>query len=139
MDRFNRLSLGPGSIQYAVNTQDWKVRFFLALLAISETNAYLITNTMLKRNTKEPLDHVEFKKLLADALIFSPHRKRDLHAPTNSSVPDQPWDIGEHCFIRRSETRTNLVCVVCQKFRRRDTAIVYGSGAPRTNRSHLRC
>ena len=39
-DRFNRVALGPLSMQYAVRSADWKKRFFFALLGISETSAY---------------------------------------------------------------------------------------------------
>lgn len=41
VDRFNKLSLGPDSLQYAVRTLDWKTRFFFGMVGISESNAYL--------------------------------------------------------------------------------------------------
>ena len=44
VDRYNKLSLGPGSLQYAVRVLDWKKRFFFALMGMCECNAYLAYN-----------------------------------------------------------------------------------------------
>lgn len=41
VDRYNKLALGPGSVQYATYTKKWETRLFLAFIAMSETNAYL--------------------------------------------------------------------------------------------------
>lgn len=64
VDRFNKLALGPKSIQYVLKTNDWRVRMFLALLAISETNAWLLQNAMLERQGLTPVSHVDFRAQL---------------------------------------------------------------------------
>ena len=74
VDRFNKLCLGPNSIQHSVHTHSWATRVFLALLAMAETNAYLIHNHMLKRDGLEPISHHAWKEELAKALIFNPYR-----------------------------------------------------------------
>jgi hypothetical protein len=57
VDRFNRLALGPSSIQYCVRTLDWRKRCFFALLAMSVTNAYLATIACCKVECLTPPDH----------------------------------------------------------------------------------
>lgn len=74
VDRFNKLCLGPNSIQHSVHTHSWATRVFLALLAMAETNAYLIHNHMLKRDGLVPISHHTWKEELAKALIFNPYR-----------------------------------------------------------------
>lgn len=44
VDRWNRFSFGPGSIQNAMKTKSWHVRFFLAMLSACVTNAFLASN-----------------------------------------------------------------------------------------------
>lgn len=65
VDRFNRLALGPSSIQYCVRTLDWRKRCFFALLAMSVTNAYLATIACSKVECLTPPDHAQFVEELA--------------------------------------------------------------------------
>jgi hypothetical protein len=42
---------------------------------MAETNAYLIHNTLLKRDGLEPISHYEWKDQLAKAFIWNPYRE----------------------------------------------------------------
>ena len=42
VDRFNKLALSQqNSVQYGIRTEKWRTRFFMAMVAICETNAWL--------------------------------------------------------------------------------------------------
>lgn len=49
VDRYNKLALGPDSVQYAVRATQWSTRFFFAILAMCETNGYLAYNQVLRQ------------------------------------------------------------------------------------------
>lgn len=115
VDRFNKLSLGPNSIQFSVMTQSWTTRVFLAMLACSETNAYLIHNTMLKRDGRDPLSHNKFKEDLAQALINNPYREMPAVAGP-STCATQPSEVNNHVLLTRAPKKKNLVCVICQQY-----------------------
>ena len=72
VDRYNKLSLGPDSMQYATRTQDWKVRFFFGMVGMSECNAYL-AHTAGKHSRKlDPLSRTTWKVTLGDVLCRDP-------------------------------------------------------------------
>lgn len=58
----------------------------MALLAISETNAYLIHNTMLKRAGLAQVSHYEFKEKLAQALLDNPYCVVQAEGPSRSEA-----------------------------------------------------
>ena len=58
------------SVQYAVRTEKWRTRFFLATLAISECNAYLAyVHRSESQGEPDILSRVEWKLKLSNALI----------------------------------------------------------------------
>ena len=41
VDVFNKLALGPGSVQDSYQTRSWTFKFFLCCVSMAETNAFL--------------------------------------------------------------------------------------------------
>ena len=89
MDRFNKLALGTvSSVQYAIRTERWQVRFFLALLAICETNAFLAHNTRRQRVGDPLLSRMSWKQQLAIELAeFHTNRGKRMRAPVSEGEP----------------------------------------------------
>lgn len=139
MDRFNKLALGPNSVQYSVSTRDWRMRMFLSMLAISETNAYLLNNAMLMRDGQAALSHSDFKKQLGQALIENPYRG-DLNPNETfgQGNPTHLQDVTDHATISNRPGGTSLACVVC-KARGVKVAQYAGKKAARTFRSAFQC
>ena len=61
IDRFNKLALGPDSVAKAVKTKDWRIRIFMALVAMSETNAYLAFNVKMRAKGFQAWTRVQWK------------------------------------------------------------------------------
>jgi hypothetical protein len=72
VDRFNKLSLGPDSVQYAVKTENWKVRFWFATVGLSECNAYLAYKHKCVARGEKILSRWDWKMELAKALCQDP-------------------------------------------------------------------
>ena len=51
VDRWNRHTFGPTSLQHALTTKDWRLRFFLALFSACVTNAFLAGNAHRRRKS----------------------------------------------------------------------------------------
>ena len=67
VDLFNRDCFGPLSVQFAVRTQSWYRRFFLAVLGMCETNAL-----MAYRQEVGEMSRYEWLAKLSEALIENP-------------------------------------------------------------------
>ena len=93
VDRFNNIALGSNSsVQYAVHTERWQVRFFLAMLAISETNAYLAHN--IRRTRKRVPEGGEIKrkqwKIRLAAALCTFHNKREARVMRSGGNQEPP-------------------------------------------------
>jgi hypothetical protein len=69
VDVWNKVAWGPKSVMKVLKTKNWKLRFFLALVAACETNAYMAYNFSRKADGLATVDHNEFRDELARALI----------------------------------------------------------------------
>ncbi len=74
VDRFNKLALSQkNSVQYAVRTEKWRTRFWMATLAISECNAWLAhVHRANNAGENETIGRTEWKLQLAEALVNNP-------------------------------------------------------------------
>ena len=73
VDIFNKIALGPHSVSKAYKSKRWTHRFFASLLAMCETNAYLVhkQRALLKGKPAKPMAHSDWKEDLAWALVNS--------------------------------------------------------------------
>ena len=61
VDTFNKLALGPRSVQYAVATKCWHRRVFLSILTMCETNAYLAYSHAARLEGRAALTRIQWK------------------------------------------------------------------------------
>ena len=71
VDVYNKYTFGPRSLQMPFKTRDWRLRFFFALLAMCETNAYLAYRHICERDGYPIMDHMVFRMRLSERLIES--------------------------------------------------------------------
>jgi hypothetical protein len=50
VDVYNKLTFGPRSLQKPFYHRDWRIRFWLACLAMCETNAYMVNSYYRERS-----------------------------------------------------------------------------------------
>ncbi len=73
VDRYNKLALACNtSVQYSVRTLRWTSRFYMAMLACSETNAWIAHTHRQAGLGLEQTSRVAWKLQLAEALCSNP-------------------------------------------------------------------
>jgi hypothetical protein len=65
VDVFNKLALGPSSIQDSYQTRSWSFKFFLCCVAMAETNAYLAYKWRQRNSEETPMAHKAWREKLA--------------------------------------------------------------------------
>ena len=65
VDIFNKHTFGPKSLQVPFVTKNWKLRFFFALFAMCETNAFLAHSWFQADSGSKQLTHTEHKLEMA--------------------------------------------------------------------------
>ena len=129
IDRFNKLALGPSSVATAFRTMDWKRRFFMSVLALCETNAYLAYNAMAAEKSQPTLTRNEWKLALAKALCGNPYSEQIVtKSIAQGSVPTVHQLLGNHGHIVPRADRKSLICGVCKQY-----------GKPPYPRTHYQC
>ena len=116
VDIFNKLSLGPNSVQKAYKTQDWRARMFQACMAFCETNAYLAYKMRREREGKRVVPHREWLEDLAWEMLtgdtVGPRPKR---ARTEAVQVTPESRVGlRHTKLVRNDSRSNPTCQVCK-------------------------
>lgn len=132
VDRYNKLSLGPDSMQYAVRTQDWKVRFFLGLVGMSECNAYLAHRCVAEAASvrQDAMDRWQWKMTLAGVLVSDPFRGvygvREAGLATEVAGQTMSSILGGHGYVLAAH-KDARVCTVCTKYAAQQAGTSYKS------------
>lgn len=133
VDRFNRVALGPESMQYAVRATDWTKRMFFALVGISETSAYFAHSQIRELGGHEQYSRYEWKRELASTLCNDPFQVR-LAARMQVPRDKDLWTIlRTHVGAMPRKDKKVKVCRVCSE------AGKYGEGSTGTHRSMYMC
>ena len=115
VDRYNKLALGPDSVQYAVRAGWWGLRFFFALLGMSETNANLAINQVLVASGQKPLTRKVWKIQLAKILMANPFGTK-FYARMTVQEPTNLWTILQgHLGAVGRKDKAVRVCHECSK------------------------
>lgn len=80
VDDNNNLRQGSISLEATVGTTNWALRQFFALMAMSEVNALLLYNVMQEKKRKDRVSLLDFRRVLAEALVSNDHYKAELAA-----------------------------------------------------------
>ena len=133
VDRYNKLALGPDSVQYAFRVQDWKHRFFYALMGMCECNAYLAYNQVRQTPSMAPVTRKEWKLHLAKQLLEDPlaDAKPSRKVDTEDQVTKVQDALGGHGIILSMGSAV-LVCQICSKYKVK-------TEEGKTRRSHHKC
>ena len=96
VDIFNKIALGPHSVSTAFKSKLWTHRFWASLVAMSETNAYLVhkQRCLSQQTPVRPKDHSDWKEELAWNLIHSVTRDRAKAERPTTRFSNNPAYIG---------------------------------------------
>lgn len=137
VDIFNKMSLGPNSIQKAYKTKQWTHRMFLAFLSFAVTNAYLCHKHRNKSNGTKWLEFSDWKEELVWAM-FKHAKRESAKDRTRTKQQDVPGALltrfGLKCTdLTKHPKRTNPHCAICKVKRTSFYCTTCGPGYPICN------
>ena len=125
---------------------DWRLRIFFALLAMSETNAYLAFNVKNRARGFQPWTRVQWKQQLAKQLLADPLRQEGVPTQLRTRakeaeqfVPNLHSITHNHYAIKTGTGKDSRVCKVCSELKVKVSKRSKGETSQPLPRSVYRC